>query len=60
MSDLTLRSNVLDELDYDPSVDAANIGVAASKGVVTLSGAASSDPVSCLGRARLRALSAGR
>lgn len=38
MSDLTLRSNILDELDYEPSVDAANIGVAASKGVVTLTG----------------------
>jgi osmotically-inducible protein OsmY len=38
MSDLTLRSNVLDELEYEPSIDAANIGVAADKGVVTLSG----------------------
>lgn len=38
LSDLTLRSNVLDELDYEPSVDAANIGVAANKGIVTLTG----------------------
>lgn len=37
MSDL-LRSNVLDELEYEPSLDAANIGVAAVKGVVTLTG----------------------
>ena len=38
MNDLSLRSDVLDELEFEPSVDAANIGVAADKGVVTLSG----------------------
>ena len=38
MSDLTLRQTVLDELDFEPSVDAAHIGVAVKGGVVTLSG----------------------
>jgi hypothetical protein len=28
MDDLQLRRHILDELDYEPSVDAANIGVA--------------------------------
>jgi hypothetical protein len=27
MDDLQLRRNILDELDYEPSVDSANIGV---------------------------------
>ena len=38
MSDLQLRQDVLDELEFEPSVNAAHIGVAANKGVVTLSG----------------------
>lgn len=38
MSDLTLRQTVLDELEFEPSVDAAHIGVAVKDGVVTLSG----------------------
>ncbi|MBV8763681.1 MAG: BON domain-containing protein [Hyphomicrobiales bacterium] len=38
MSDGYLRQLVLDELDFEPSVDAVNIGVAVEKGVVTLSG----------------------
>jgi len=38
MSDLQLRQDVLDELEYDPSFDAANIGVAAEDGVITLTG----------------------
>jgi osmotically-inducible protein OsmY len=33
-----LRTHVLDELDWAPNVDAENIGVAVSDGVVTLSG----------------------
>lgn len=33
-----LRQNVLDELDFRPDVDAANVGVSAEKGVVTLTG----------------------
>jgi osmotically-inducible protein OsmY len=38
MSDLQLRQDVLDALDYEPSVEAAHIGVAVDKGVVTLAG----------------------
>ncbi|WP_025662852.1 BON domain-containing protein, partial [Rhizobium sp. IBUN] len=38
MTDVTLRQNVLDELDFEPSIDAAHIGVTAEGGVVTLTG----------------------
>ncbi len=38
MSDSRLRQDILDELEYEPSIDAANIGVAVEKGVVTLTG----------------------
>jgi len=38
MNDKLLRQDVIDELNFIPDVDAANIGVAASEGVVTLSG----------------------
>ena len=38
MGDKDLRQSVIDELDFDPSFDAANIGVAAEAGVVTLTG----------------------
>ncbi|MBX6329077.1 MAG: BON domain-containing protein [Pseudolabrys sp.] len=38
MSDLQLRQDVVDELEFEPSVNAAHIGVAVDKGVVTLSG----------------------
>lgn len=38
MNDKELRQNVVDELDFEPSIDSANIGVAAENGVVTLSG----------------------
>ena len=38
MSDLQLRQDVLDELGYEPSVEAAHIGVVVDKGVVTLAG----------------------
>jgi len=38
MNDIDLRQNVLDELEFEPSIDAANIGVAAENGVVTLTG----------------------
>jgi osmotically-inducible protein OsmY len=34
--DKDLRQSILEELDFDPSFDAANIGVAVEKGVVTL------------------------
>lgn len=38
MSDKQLRQDVLDELEFEPSVDATNIGVTADKGIVTLTG----------------------
>jgi len=38
MNDKELRQLVIDELEYEPSVDAADIGVAAERGVITLSG----------------------
>ena len=38
MSDIGLRQYVLDELAFEPSVNAAHIGVAVESGVVTLSG----------------------
>ncbi len=37
-----LRQNVLDELDFEPQVNAAHIGVGVNAGVVTLSGFVSS------------------
>jgi osmotically-inducible protein OsmY len=42
MSDLALRQRILDELEWEPSVDAAHIGVAVDKGVATLTGHVSS------------------
>jgi osmotically-inducible protein OsmY len=38
MNDGTLRQDIVDELDFEPSIDAANIGVAVEKGIVTLTG----------------------
>ncbi|OJV09608.1 MAG: ornithine aminotransferase [Bosea sp. 67-29] len=38
MGDLSLRENVLNELEFEPSINAAHIGVAVDNGVVTLSG----------------------
>jgi osmotically-inducible protein OsmY len=38
ISNLQLRQDVLDELEFEPSVNAAHIGVAANRGVVTLTG----------------------
>jgi len=38
MSDKSLRQDIIDELDFEPSIDATNIGVAAENGIVTLSG----------------------
>ena len=38
MDDITVRLTVLDELEYAPMVDAAQIGVAVDDGVVTLTG----------------------
>jgi osmotically-inducible protein OsmY len=42
ISDLELRQDVLDELEFEPSVNAAHIGVMANKGVVTLTGSVTS------------------
>jgi hypothetical protein len=38
MDDRNIRRDILDELEYDPSLDAAQIGVAVEKGIATLSG----------------------
>lgn len=38
INDLDLRQDLLDALEFEPSVDAASIGVAVEKGVVTLTG----------------------
>jgi osmotically-inducible protein OsmY len=38
MTDIQLRNDVLEELEFEPSLDAANIGVAVDDGVVTLTG----------------------
>ena len=38
VGDLELQKDVLDELEFEPSVNAAHIGVTANKGVVTLTG----------------------
>lgn len=37
-NDVQLRQDILDELQYEPSIDAANIGVAVEGGIVTLTG----------------------
>lgn len=38
MTDKTLQQAVIDELDWEPSIDSAHIGVTANNGVVTLTG----------------------
>lgn len=38
MNDKTLRQDVIAELDFDPSLDSTDIGVAIDNGVVTLTG----------------------
>lgn len=38
MNDKDLRLDIIDELDFEPSIDAADIGVAVDQGVVTLTG----------------------
>ena len=38
MNDIDLKQKILDELKWEPSIDAAHIGVTAHEGVVTLSG----------------------
>ena len=38
MNDNSLRQDIIDELDFEPSIEAADIGVAVEQGVVTLTG----------------------
>jgi len=38
MSDAKIRQDILDELEFEPSIDANDIGVAVENGVVTLTG----------------------
>lgn len=38
MQDRKLRQDVIDALEFDPSIEAAHIGVAVDKGIVTLTG----------------------
>lgn len=38
MTDIDIRQSVLDALEFEPSIDAASIGVAVDSGVVTLTG----------------------
>jgi osmotically-inducible protein OsmY len=42
MQDSKLRKHVIDALEFDPSIEATNVGVAVDKGVVTLTGHVSS------------------
>ena len=59
MSDISLRQDILDELEFEPSINAAHIGVAVEKGVATLTGHVSSYARESGGRAR-RATRQGR
>lgn len=38
MSDSSIRQDIIDELDFEPSINAANVGVAVQNGIVTLTG----------------------
>ncbi|WLG47000.1 BON domain-containing protein [Pseudomonas sp. FP1740] len=38
MNDLSLRQSIMDELEFQPEIEAANIGVTVDNGVVTLTG----------------------
>lgn len=38
MTDSSLRQDIIDELDFEPSMEAANIGVVVEKSIVTLTG----------------------
>jgi len=38
MSDLQIRQDILDELDFEPSIDSSNIGVAVENGIASLTG----------------------
>ena len=38
MGDKQIRQNIIDELDFDPSIDAAHVGVSVENGIATLTG----------------------
>jgi osmotically-inducible protein OsmY len=38
LSDITLRQDVMDELEFEPSLDAAHIAIIVENGIVTLTG----------------------
>lgn len=38
VSDTALRQDIIDEIDFEPSIDGANIGVVVEDGIVTLTG----------------------
>ena len=38
MSETFLRQTIIEELEYEPSLDATHVGVAVEKGIVTLTG----------------------
>ncbi len=44
MDDKRLRQDVIEEMEFEPSLDAASIGVAAEHGIITLSGHVPSYP----------------
>lgn len=44
MSDTRIRQDVIDELEFEPSIDANDIGVAVEAGIVTLTGHVASYP----------------
>lgn len=44
MGDLKLRQDILNELEFEPSVNAAHVGVSVDNGIVTLTGHVSSYP----------------
>ena len=47
MDDTILRQTLITELDFEPSINSALIGVAVEDGVVTLTGHVSSYPRNC-------------
>ncbi len=47
MTDQTMKQTVLDELNWEPSIDAAHIGVTARDGVVTMTGHVASYAEKC-------------
>ena len=42
MNDGVIKQNIIDELEFEPSIDASGIGVAVRSGIVTLTGAVGS------------------